>query len=777
MTVVGRRLPRIEDRVLLRGKGRFADDVSFPDQLHMRVVRSPAAFGRLRGIDPAEALRMPGVAAVWSGDDVADIPPIDFRLSRVEGLDPYRQPILARGVVRYVGEPVAVVFAETAYGAEDAAEVVGIDVDPAPPAVSAVAPPVAFAPGCDSEAALVEKYYGDREAAFAAAAHVVAAEYAVGRHSGVPLETRGAIARFDAGRGRIELYGAAKVPHYNRDAIAAMLGLGRGELELFEGHVGGGFGVRGELYPEDVLVCIAARRLGRPIKWIEDRRESLVALNHSRDQVHRIRAAVDADGVILALEDDIYSDQGAYVRSHGVTVADLATAMLGGPYRIPAFYASAHVRLTNKTPAGTYRAPGRYESTFARERLLDAAAHRVGIDRLEIRRRNFIPAESMPYSRYFQAMETPVLLDSGLYEDLLDRLLARIDHERLCGEVARRRADGELVGFGFGCFVEKSGLGPWDDVRIEIDAGGRIEVVTGAASVGQGVETAIAQICADALGVDYAGIVVTHGQTDRIARGMGAFASRVTVMTGTAAHFAAARLKDALLPVAARLLQTPVESLEAAAGRIGVPGGGPSVPIGEVAAALAAETGAARASAEASFEAAHMTYPYGIHAVLLSIDPGTAGVALERFAVAFDIGRAVNPMMIEGQIAGGVAQGIGGALYEEFLYDRGGQPLSASFVDYLLPGVGETPPIDSLIREDAPSGTNPLGLKGAGEAGINAAGAAIASAIDDAIGRPGAIARLPVTPARLHEMLRETAADEGRRGRRAEGGKNGTARG
>lgn len=755
MSIIGKSVTRIEDRPLLTGKGRFADDVSFPGQLHMRVVRSPVACGKITAIDTGQAVSMPGVIAVWTGADVADIPPIDFRLSRVEGLEPYRQPVLAQGLVRYVGEPVALIFAEECYQAEDAAETVMVEVAEGTVCMTATQPPVEFLPGLDTEAALVEKFYGDREAAFAAAADIVEAEFAVGRHSGVPLETRGAIARFDPGHNRLELYGAAKVPHYNRNAIAAMLGLGRHDLELFEGHVGGGFGVRGELYPEDVLVCIAAQRLGRPIKWIEDRRENLLAMNHSRDQVHRLRAAIDERGFILALEDDIYSDQGAYVRSHGVTVTDLATAMLPGPYVVPAYYAGAHVRLTNKTPAGTYRAPGRYESTFACERLMDEIAHRVGVDRIEIRRRNFIPSDQMPYSRYFQALETPVLIDSGHYENLLDHLLEMVGYERLTAEVETRRAAGEHVGIGIACFVEKSGLGPYDDVRIEIDKDGRIEIITGVASVGQGVETVIAQICSDVLGISYDEIKVTHGQTDRIERGQGAFASRVTVMTGSATHIAATALKEELIAVAARLLQTPAASLDLANGMVRAAGDGPSAPIGEIAAALAEEKGTDNATAEATFEVDHMTYPHGVHMAVLSVDPETGGIDLERFVVAFDIGRAVNPMLIAGQICGGVAQGVGGALYEEFLYDDAGQPLSATFVDYLLPGTGEAPKIDSMIREDAPSGTNPLGVKGSGEAGINAAGAAIASAIDDAIGRPGAITRLPVTPARLFAILQE----------------------
>ena len=308
---------------------------------------------------------------------------------------------------------------------------------------------------------------------------------------------------------------------------------------------------------------------------------------------------------------------------------------------------------------------------------------------------------------------------------------------------------------GIGYFVEKSGLGPFDDVRIEIARDGAIEAITGVASVGQGVETVIAQICAEALGADYRDVAVTHGQTDRIERGMGAFASRVTVMTGMATHIAATRLRDALTPVAARLLQTHEDGIVFADGMVSAGADGPSAPLGTVAAALAEDQGNERATAEATFEVEHMTYPYGIHLVQLAIDRETCGIGIERFVVAFDIGRAVNPMLVEGQIHGGAAQGLGGALYEEFLYDDSGQPLSASFVDYLIPGSEEIPRVESLVREDAPSGTNPLGLKGAGEAGINGAGAAVAAAIDDAIGRPGTITRLPVTPARLFALLNE----------------------
>ena len=530
---------------------------------------------------------------------------------------------------------------------------------------------------------------------------------------------------------------------------------------LFEGHVGGGFGIRGELYPEDVLVCLAALRLGRPVKWIEDRREHLIAANHSRQQRHRVQAAVDADGRILAIDDEFFHDQGGYVRTHAATVPDLTAAMLPGPYRVPAYRALGHVRLTNKTPGGTYRAPGRFESTFVRERLMDAIAARVGIDRVEVRRRNLIAKEAMPYTRPLGTLGTEIVLDSGDYAGLLDKALSRVKWSELGDELRRRRAGGECVGAGLAIFVEKSGLGPYDGVRVSVDASGLVEVVTGAASLGQGVETVVAQICADALGVDYRRVRVVHGRTDRIAFGMGAFASRVTVMTGEATRIAAAEVRAKAIDVAAELLQQSADALDVVAGRVVRAGAvaGPSMTLGEIAKALepASKLRGARApglAAEGWFYSDHMNYPYGVHIAVAKVDRDTGGVTIERYLLAYDVGRAVNPMLVEGQLAGGFAQGVGGTLLEEFLYDERGEPLSVNFADYLMPTAREVPALDVLITEDAPSPLNPLGLKGAGEGGINAVGAAIAAAIDDAVGIPGAITRLPVTPQRLRDILK-----------------------
>lgn len=721
MKYIGVSHKRLEDPVLLTGRGSFAADLNAPRQLHMRLVRSSVAFGRIISIDRREARRLPGVVAIWTFEDVKEIPPIDHRLGKVGGLEPYRQTVLAKDYVRYVGDPMAAVFAENVYIAEDAAELVTCAVEELPACVSALSEPGDFAPGTmpgvSTEAAVLIKAYGDIEAAHAKAHAVVELEVAVGRHAAVPLETRGALAEFDPASGVLTMRGAAKVPHYNRDQVARMLDLSNDMVHMIQGHVGGGFGGRGELYPEDVLVCHAALRLKRPVKWVEDRHEHLIASNHSRDQVHRLRAAVDERGYILALEADIYADQGGYIRTHGVTVADLAAVMLPGPYVVPAYRAVAHVRLTNKTPAGTYRGPGRYESSFARERLLDAIAHRLGRDPLEVRRINLIPKTSMPFDRRVDSIGHPLVYDSGDYALLLEKLLDYLKYDQLKAELAARRAAGEKVGLGLALFVEKSGVGGVDKAVISIDTSGMVEVVTGAASVGQGVETAMAQICAETLDIPLERIRVVHGRTDRIDHGMGAFASRVTEKTGSAVMAAAEALRDKLnaLPVGAR-------------------------------------SGVAL-SAEGWYRGDDIIHPYGIHAAVVRVDEDTCGITVERCVVACDIGRVINPMLVEGQLAGGAVQGIGGALYEEFVYDEAGQPLATTFADYLMPTVAEVPTIETLVTEDAPSPLNPLGVKGAGEGGINAIGAAIAAAVDEALGRPGAVTRLPLTPLRLHRLL------------------------
>jgi aerobic carbon-monoxide dehydrogenase large subunit len=759
--VLGRSVPRVDDRPLLAGKGRFVGDISFPHQLHMRVVRSPYAHATLRGVEVAPALALPGVVAVWTASDIADIPPIDFRDPTNEGLRPYRQPLLARERLRYVGEPVAAVLATDAYLAEDAADLVAINAEELTPLLDAAAEPVSFAPGLTTEAVVACEGYGAVDEAFATAHAVIALDLEIGRHSGVPLEPRGALAYYDGSRDILELYGAAKVPHRNRDSLARMFGRSTTAIVLKEGNTGGGFGIRGELYPEDFLVCLAAMRLGRPVKWIEDRHENLMAANHSRQQRHRARVAVDAEGRVLALDDEFYLDQGAYVRTHGARVLEMTISMLPGPYHVPAYRACGHFRLTNKTPAATYRAPGRYEGSFVRERLMDAVADRLGLDRIEVRRRNLIAKKEMPFARPLHALGTDLVYDSGDYGLLLDKALARIEWEALQGELKRRRASGELVGAGIGVFVDKGGLGPADGARVSVDVTGAVELVTGGSNVGQGFATAMAQICADTLGTDYRRVRVIYGQTDRIAFGIGAHASRASVMTGGATHAAALKLRAKALDMAGELLQIAPDRLDIIDGTVvrrDRPSG-PSISLGDIARHLAPDSAALGnrdpgLSAEGWFRSSHMTYPYGVQIAVVRVDADTGAVTVECYLAAYDIGRAINPMLTEGQLVGGVAQGLGGALYEEFCYDKRGEPLSVTFADYLMPTLQEIPQIEVLLTEDAPSPLNPLGIKSAGEGGITPVGAVIASAIDDAIGISGAVTRLPATPQRVRELLR-----------------------
>ena len=472
MTMIGKSVQRLEDEPLITGRGKFIANLSFPGELHMRVVRSPYAHATLNKVDAEAALAL---RRRCRGLDVRRrfaSPPIEFRPTKVQGLEPYRQTILAKDRLRYVGEPVAVVFADSSYVAEDAADLVAIDATQLARRASTRAVPTSNRPCCArSTATSMTRSH--------TAHQTLTLDLAIGRHSGVPLECRGAIARHDAGSGILELYGATKRPHANRDVIARMLQRDPTSIHLFEGHVGGGFGVRGELYPEDLLVCLAAIKLGRPIKWIEDRRENLIACNQSREQSHHVTVAIDAKGHILGLQDEFFHDQGAYVRTHGARVPDMTAGMLPSVYRIPAYRAIAHFRLTNKTPAATYRAPGRFESTFVIERVLDAIAARLKIDRAEVRRRNLIRKDEMPFARPIQVLETDLVLDSGDYAMLLQKAQDAFGWNALQTELEQRRAAGESVGMGLALFLEKSGLGPTDLASTTLLETGEVEARDG----------------------------------------------------------------------------------------------------------------------------------------------------------------------------------------------------------------------------------------------------------------------------------------------------------
>ncbi len=708
---VGQALERTEDHRLITKGDHFIDDLTLPGVAHAAHVRSLHARAKIRHIDVRRALDHPGVYAVITGEEVAQL--TRPQRGRVPLANSPKVYALAYQQVRYVGEPMVGIAAVDRATAEDAADLIEVEYDPLPPVLD---PEQALRP----DAPLVFEEvgsnilwhdtfpYGDVEGAFKEADTVVDERVTIHRYCSTPLETFGVMAQYEAATQSYTIWGHTQQPAQDLHVLAATLGISLGKIRVIVPPMGGSFG--NKVRPLFIIAAaLLARKAGRPVKWIEDRRENLMACNHSREQRHRVRAAVDDRGRILAIDDEFFHDQGAYVRTHGARVADMTAGMLPGPYRVPAYRAVGHYRLTNKTPAATYRAPGRYEATFVCERLLDAIAAKIGIDRVEVRRRNLIAKTEMPYARDLDVIDTEVVLDSGDYAGLLDQALARADWAALQSDLARRRAAGEAVGAGLAFFVEKSGLGPVDGARVSMAADGTFDVVTGAASLGQGVETVLAQIAADALGVDYRRVRVVHGHTDRIEQGYGSHASRTTVMTGSAVHIAATKLRENMQP---------------------------------------------GCSAQGSFKSEHMTYPYGVHVAVVKVDRETGGVEIERYLAAFDIGRAVNPRLVEGQIEGGVVQGLGGALLEEFVYDAQGSPLSVTFADYTMPTACEAPGIAVLRTEDAPSPLNPRSIKGAGESGVNPVGAVIASAIDDALGVPGAVTRLPVTPPRLVEIVR-----------------------
>jgi carbon-monoxide dehydrogenase large subunit len=770
VSAVGRSIRRKEDARLLTGRGKYAADLRLPGLLHGAVVRSPHAHARLGAIRAKAALALPGVAAVVTADDLGDVGRIPVRLGPRPSIVACLQPPLARDTVRYVGEPVAFVVAASRYVAEDAIDLIEVDYEPltgiadARRAVEHGAPVLHEAIDGNVVATLVTRT-GDAETAMATAATRVRERLAVQRHTGVPLETRGLTAAFEAGTGVLRLFGVAKVPHFNRRVLADLLGYPEHLIHFVEMEVGGGFGIRGEFYPEDLLVPWTAMRLGRPVQWIEDRREHLMAANHSRQQWHETELGFDGDGRIVALIDRFIADMGAYIRTHGVIVPELTAALLPGPYRVPNYTSEIRCVLTNKTPTGTYRGPGRYEGTFVRERLMDIAAVRLGIDPIELRRRNFIAPGEMPYDVGGASLSQRTVYDCGDYASALDQALDALGHATARAEQAEARRRGRAVGIGVGCLVEKAGLGPWEYARVEVDATGHVVVYSGVASVGQGIDTTLAQVCADVLHVSPDRVTVVHGDSARVPFGVGGFASRGASVALPAALEAARKVHAKLLRVAASLLEAAEADLVVEEGVVRVRG----VPDRAVSfrdLARAAVPGPPGMEpglyAEHFFEAPKMTYPYGTHAAMVEVDVETGIVTILRYAVAYDIGKAVNPMIVEGQLVGALAQGIGGALLEELVYDDAGQLLTTSFMDYLLPTVMEMPAAtDVRILEETPTPLNPLGVKGAGEGGSSGAGGAIANAVADALAPFGVeITALPLTPDRLRRLLRERRASD-----------------
>ena len=768
MNYVGASVKRKEDNRLLRGSGRFVGDVQRPGMLHAAILRSSLPHGKLKKIDTGQARQGPGVVAIITFADLGNVKPIPMRLAPRDDLIRALQKPLASDRVRYVGEPLAVVIAESRYQAEDALEAIEVEIDELEAVVDArraveKGAPVLHPAVPDNNAGHFVEKTGDVERALAGADIVFEEEFYIQRHSGVPLETRGLVAEYDEGQRLLTIWGPTKVVHFNHAVLAGLLDMPPRQIRMIELENGGGFGIRGEFYPEDFLIPFIARALRRPICWIEDRNEHLKSANHSREQWHKVRVGASKDGRIVAFDDLLLNVMGGYIRTHGSTVPTMTAAYLPGPYKWDNYRCDANCVLVNKTPAGTYRGPGRFGAAFVRERLMDMVAHRLGLDPAEVRLKNFIPAELMPYNTGTTAFGKPTIYDSADFHKQFHLALEKFNYYELQKQCETDRCAGRAIGIGFGCFVEKSGLGPWEYARVEIDRSGEVIVFTGAADLGQGIETVLSQVVADALPVDIERVRVVHGDTAQIPFGGGSYASRGTVVACNSAVVAVGEVRKKLLQLAAIALQADQKALAIEKSCVVKKNTGASVSFVDLA-KLADPTAALPLgikpgiSGEGFFNPEHMVYPYGVHMALVEVDQETGFLTIHKYQIAYDIGRAINPMLVDGQLVGGMAQGLGGAMLEEFAYDDEAQLLSGSFMDYLLPSSMEVPPVDVVVTEDAPSPLNPLGVKGAGEGGAVGVGAALANAVCNALGGKVEITRLPLTPERVREAVRASRA-------------------
>lgn len=751
-SLIGSPVERLEDLRFLRGRGQYVDDLTLAGLLHAAILRTPVAHGRIRRLDVAAARALPGVHAVITANEIGrPVPIIPMRQEAMDELNKFVQPVIAEAKVRYVGEAVAVVVADSAAIAEDALEAIVLDIEPLAAVVgheqARSGGVLLFEEAGSNVATTLTAVRGNADAAFQTAPYVRKERFHVQRHTAVPMEPRGLMAEWDANAGRLTLYGAAKVAFPNRRILAKQMGLAEDAISLVENDVGGGFGTRGEFYPEDFLVAFAARRLNRPVKWIEDRREHLLANNHARDVACELEIACRRDGTILALRGKAFADIGAYVRTAGATPSRNVAQVLSGPYRVPDIRIDVSLVVTNKTPVGTYRAPGRYEADFFRERLLDIAARELGLDRVEFRRRNLIRPQDMPY-----ALATVVPLnietatDSGDYEATLDRCLREIGWAEKA-PLQGRLVDGRYHGLGIGCYIEGGASGPKENARLVLEADGSVSVFTGSSSVGQGLETVCAQIAADALEMPLEHIRgVFHGSTAHVSEGFGSYSSRSVVMGGSAIIDAAGKLRDKIRASAARRLGCEAAEIEIVDGRASVGRRGRSVGLAELA--------ADRLSAEGTFASSKRTYSYGAHAAHVAVDPRTGYVELLDYVAVEDVGRIINPMTLHGQTLGAVVQGLGGAFLEHLVYDSEGQLLTGSLADYLLPTASDFPRIRVFALQDYPSPNNPLGAKGAGEGGVIPVAGVISNAVAAALAPLGVEPReMPMSPPRVWELI------------------------
>jgi aerobic carbon-monoxide dehydrogenase large subunit len=759
--MIGEAHPRLGGERFVAGTARFVDDVSAPGMLHGAVLRSPHAHARLVSIDAKRARDLAGVHAVLTAADVPAAAIIPNRVPAPKGTERYLQPAIARDVVRFVGEPVALVVADDPYVARDALERIDVVYQPLTACAStsdalAAGATRLFQATDSNNVATITMRVGDADGALAGAHLKLRERFTYPRQTAAALETRGLVAVPPApGGGELHLIGSTKCIHINRTILAPIFGIPVGALRLTEVDVGGGFGVRGELYPEDILVPLAAMKLGRPVKWIESRRENLMSANHAREVAYEIEMGFDRDGRILAIRAVIHADIGAYVRTAALVPAEFGAALLPGPYRVPNYGCDLWSVVTNKTPAGTLRSPGRPECNFVRERLLDQAAAQLGIDAAEIRRRNLIRPEEMPYDCGTKSFGVSTVYDSGDFPALFDELLRRLNYERERADQAavNARTSGPRRGIGLAVYVEKTGLGPFETTAVEARPDGRLVVDTGASSMGPGLETVLAQILGEALGLPASRFDVRHADTAAVESGVGTYGSRGTVTAGNAAHLAAAKLIAEARQRAAEAWGVPESEVTYAAGV--VEGRSRRVTLAE----LARER---KLAAGASFEVPKVTYAGCAAAVVADVDPETGVVALRRVVVGADVGRAVNPALVDGQLIGGVAFGIGNTMHESLAYDADGQLLSSTLMDYALPAAADIPPVDGFYQEVRAT-TNPLGLRGLGECGNPGLGAATANAVCDALSpRNTSITSLPLTAARVFQSARSRHEGAGR---------------
>ena len=766
----GRPLRRLEDRPLLRGEATFLADLRLPGARHVAFVRSTHPHARV-GVDAAAAVALPGVLGVFTADDVAgsggarEVPIVVGHPS----LRPCRHPVLAGGTVRYVGEPIAAVVADTRYVAEDAVQAVRVAYEPldvVPDADAALAPgaPQLHPHLDDNLLAEFTVQTGDADVAFREADVVTRDRYRVHRYTGMPMETRGVAARYDAGAGELTVWSSTQWPHTLRDVLRRFLGLPAHRVRVIAPDVGGGFGVKQEIYPEELALAVLALRLRVPLLWAETRREHVIAAVHAREQWHDIELAARRDGTLLGLRADVVTDAGAYPRSLGVLCPTLTAVSLPGPYRLRHYRCRVRVALTCKAPAAAYRGAGQPEAVFAVERALDHLADELGIDPAEIRRKNFIGRDEFPWDTGMASAQVPVVYDSGDYETALDAALALARYGDRRREQAAERArgtSGRLLGIGVASYVALTGLGPFEGVTIRLDPSGQALLVTGASPHGQGTATALAQLVADELGLLPDDVRVRHGDTALIPFGVGTYASRNAVVAGSAAVVAARAIAAKARRVAASLLEAHEGDLELAGGAVRVVGAPDRrITLGDLAAACA--PGAALPEGiEPGLEATHYfpaprpTFGSGVHVAVVAVDRETGQIDVLDYAVVNDAGRIINPLIVEGQIHGGVAQGVGGALHEELAYDEQGQPQTQSLLEYAIPSATQVPPL-RIANVVTPSPLNPLGVKGVGEGATLPPPAALTAAVEDALRPFGArITATPLRPELLFQLMRQ----------------------